>query len=556
MPSPEPLRRSVAVTQSLVRSLIRQIDQSQQASSHLPETDRFLDVVKRQLLWYGNLLHYGQTHRPRRNESGTEPSRDVSYSIREEDLVQAEKMVKKAIFELIPLIKSLCEGTTDSMPYAIAGWIDYEFLRIRQSLPECRTTGVALCPVLDVNFFYRNLGEISQLFESLNVKLKGLLKPVLKSCGPEPPRLQSLPFYVGFQYAMDEDVLFNAILFHELGHHLAKEIKLRQDFEKELSTDLRTKFNERLSTDRHFTGLTGAQRKLFHTWHLARLLTWIEELFCDAFGVLVAGPQMTFALRDLSGPLLPEKAFSLTHPAQLFRAEFQWSVLNHKGWLTLGHHAKDTNEAKEPQDNDEEDESRAFTSSARTVFNSLEPGPFPTPSEWFWYKEDKQITPALAIVIELLQGIWTDIEARAGQFVPDADQRADAFWDTCSMVSKGFHQLIVPSTIVVGSSEQSSFEPDTDTARYLYERGRIIHPHPTTLINVARVIFETGSRGLIENWPEMNVSDVSYEEQQHVERRLSAWTQQGISDWLLFPEHLRSRAGQEQNPGVPAQVDR
>lgn len=553
MPSRVPLRPSVAATQSLIRSLIRQIDQSQQASSHLTETNRFLSIVKQHVLWYGKLLHIAYSrHRPL-SGSATKPSDNPSFLIETSVLQRALNIITTRIFYLLPLVRSLCDGTTDSIPFAMAGWLDYEFQRIRRTLGIRRSTGLALSPVPDVNFFYTSPTEISKRFRTANAALKDLLRAILPEAGSEPGQLDSLPFHIGFHYAMDEDVLLNAILFHELGHHLAKEMKLREHFEKKLGTDLRNQFNQRLSEYGHFSE---PERKHFHRWHLARLLNWIEELFCDAFGVLVAGPQMTFALRDLSGPMLHEQAFSDTHPAQLFRSKFQWSILNHKGWLTVAHHERRATRVKEGQDSDVQDKSDAFTSFARTVFNSLEPGPFPGPREWFWYKEGQRVTLPLAIVIELLQGIWTDIEARAGQFVPDAHQRAHAFWDTCSLVSEGFHQLIVPSTIVVGSSEQSSFDEDTDTARSLYERGRIIHPHPTTLINVARVIYESGSRGLIENWPEIDSENVSYENQQHVERRLSAWTQKGVSDWLLFPEHLRSRAGQEQNPGVPAQVDR
>ncbi len=439
------------------------------------------------------------------------------------------------------------------MPYAIAGWLDYEFQCIRKTIKTGTTRdatsadtgrvsasdaihrkeeqdGLALCPVPDVNFFYQNPGEVEELLHDTHKHLLGCVELLGQENLPASPTSTSLPFYIGYQYAMDEDVLFNSILFHELGHHVAKMVGVQDKHGSRVADGLH-KYLPRIKLYRKLRRDSPSAAEDMKLRYEEYVLNWIEELFCDAFGALIAGPQLAFALRDLSEPLIHEWAFTDSHPAWRFRLNFQWRVLKNAGWIKE-QKINPRPTKRNQRASDKGGTSLSFIIEADDTLQALKPGEVPSYAGWYWVEEKMRVDRIIAFAIKMLDERLDDIEASARECVHDADERAASFWQDGPAVHGAFLDLLVPSTIAL-SSNRESLERKEESRRNA-QPTRIIRPHPTTVINVARIIYEDGCRGLKERWPKGNQDNAPYRVQQHIERRLSAWTQKAVSDWFLY----------------------
>jgi hypothetical protein len=487
-------RPSVAPLQTLIGALVRNIDRSEQASSHLPETSAFLSYVKANLTWYSRLFHVAFY---------AKDSAIGTPLITDDVLTVAIADASAAVQQFTPLIKSLAEGTTDHMPYAIAGWLNREFERIRKQIPSCTSTGVSLCPVPDVNFFYQNLTNLSRAFENIRDTFNMTLAPIAAQGAPIPPTTPlTLPFYIGFQYALDEDVLFNAILFHELGHHVFREAGLQSSISAKLLPVVDTVL---LAEAPEYKLLAAdpskdAERKQMQAGVTIIITQWLEELFCDAFATMIAGPQLAFAGRDLTGPARAPATFSESHPAMALRQTATWQLLESLGWT------------KSPSN------ASPFFNAAEEAFASLRPATA-LPTSWHWERAGVAAPLPIVAAVKVLQSKLSDIQSEAAKYVPDAAARAQTFWDQGDVVDLAFAAGVVPSTIRRSTS--------TGTVERIY-------PHPTTVINVARVIFETGCQELLKRWPGVNLKDPGYEHVRQIQGRLGAWTTKSIADWELI----------------------
>ena len=101
---------------------------------------------------------------------------------------------------------------------------------------------------------------------------------------------------------------------------------------------------------------------------------------------------------------------------------------------------------------------------------------------------------------------------------------------------------VVPSTIIVSwqrtlnGLEWKDAHGWLDPEEGAKGKARVYHPQPSTVMNVARLLYEGGSERLLEQWPEDDAEKKVFQ----VHSRLSDWAQKAIADWLLFRQKEES----------------
>ncbi len=515
-------RAILSPAQSLLHALIVTIDRSLQSATYLHETRDLLEALKLQLAWYENaLLAF-------RAAGFHDEIERLSEGIIEEFLRGETGIVQD--------IKGLCEGTTDAIPYALGTYINYEFQRL------CREEGgVALCPFRQFNYFYQDVGRnLAQIFGKLDVMVidecenSGLGTDKLPARSEFPGSLAM----IGFQYAMASDIIQQAVLFHELGHHLFAMKELPDTACRErLLRKLKSRLPEEvLLQDVPDTVKKDADRRAQAIDNNAErfrdylIIPWIGELFADAFAIAVGGPQYGLAFHDLTGPSRRERTFTETHPADLLRQHQQWVTLQEAGW------------AKGMVDGPREEED--FVALASEVFRRLEPRDDLANVSWkflhpFLGTQDE--APGLGVFVTILKEEFGWIAKNAVECVGDADSRCEEFWALGPEVMMLFERAVVPSTIVLkqpsldglqGIDVDGHLDPDGGDKREAW----MYWPQPCTVMNVARVLYETGCGKLLKDWPPIQKpgEDMPKAKLFRVHTRLSDWTQKAIADWLLY----------------------
>lgn len=509
-----PHRPSIATTESLLHALIRNIDYSRESSTHLRETEDFLVAIKEHLVWYDRILHIVWADEERF------PPEEVADTV---------GVVENLVYEVIESVKGLCDGTTDRIPFSLATLLNHEFERYIKSDTEDRgrtadtedqRRGVALYPVTEVNYYYEDVSDaIGNAFHDLDI---WLVDVVLSRLDPEPihdpPDFPRSLIAIGFQYAMVDDVLYNGILFHELGHYVFKRRKLDERFRKLVEQSLRRKFRQFSAYKDYIDRKIYADAREFVDGQVNIVLSWIMELFCDAFGVAIMGPAYAFAFRDLAGPQSRSTAFFVTHPADLLRQQIQWHVLQKTEWSIAP--TKVTKGA------------RQFVKTASDVFAHLRSERLPRLDKWdvdaLKYVSHETIAPVL---IKELSRHRTRIVEAAIKSVDDWSERRNDFWALGPTVATALEHGIVPSTVVLARANPEFSQVKSTKLR---GRRRCYHPLPSTVMNVGRILFHTGCPELRANWPRRQGGSPSHDDILQIHRRLSEWVQKAIMDWLLI----------------------
>ncbi len=525
-------RPIVSPAQSLLHALIDTIDRSLRSATYLHETRELLKALKVQLTWYEDALHAFPA-------GFHDEFDDLSEGIVEEFLRGKTGIVED--------IKGLCEGTTAAIPYALATYLNKEFRRLYDPKPEGSWPlsmprpkqvrgGVALCPFRQFNYFYQDVGHnLEKIFGKLDAMIIGYCENSGLGTDKLPARDKfpgSLAM-IGFQYAMASDIIQQAVLFHELGHHL---FAMKELPDTACRGRLLEKLKERLPEEFLLAGVEDTTRRTEAIEENATrirddmIIPWIGELFADAFAIAIGGPQYGLAFRDLTGPSKRERTFTETHPADLLRRHQQWKTLQEAGW------------AKGMVDGPPRDED--FASLASGVFRRLEPGDDLANVSWkflhpFFGTQDEP--PGLDVFVTILKEEFDWIAKSAVACVDDADSRCAEFWALGPEVMKLFERAVVPSTIVLKQSslgERAGIDVDGHLDPDGGDKGEawIYRPQPCTVMNVARVIYETGCGKLLEDWPppQQAGETVPKDKLFVVHARLSDWTQKAIADWLLY----------------------
>jgi len=510
-----------------------------------------LEALKRQLTWYEDSL----------------------LVFRTSDLVDEFKHLSEGILRgflrpetrLVEDIKGLCEGTTDVIPYALATYITHEFRRLCDPKPEGSWPlsmhrpkeacgGVALCPFRQFNYFYQDVGRsLADTFQKLDAMILEQRDSLASDSGRlrDPSGFPKTHVMIGFQYAMAGDIIYHSVLFHELGHHLfaakwmpdkqhAERLydKLRRDLPADvLLKDVPPKVRD--DPDRRAQILDNTARHLLDYF----ILPWVGELFADAFAVALGGPQYGLAFHNLTGPSERDTTFGQSHPADLLRKHQQWITLREIGWTE----DKPVKDAGAPGAvGKDRSVAESFRAVAVEVFSSLRPRSIEDvrwkivdPSSVI-HDEDPVLTVLAAVLIDELHRI----AAKAVEVVEDAKVRCSEFWALGPEVMKLFERAVVPSTIVLKQSSlgeragidvDGHLDPDGGDKREAW----MYWPQPCTVMNVARVLYETGCGKLLKDWPPIQEVGAATPKDKlfRVHGRLSDWTQKAIADWLLYQAH-------------------
>jgi len=314
---------------------------------------------------------------------------------------------------------------------------------------------------------------------------------------------------------MADDVLFNAILFHELGHHVFEENASSLPF---FSTDLRNEL-EQVYQDKlpHFASATEEEQKQYLGRTVEIVRSWISEIYSDIVATSIVGPQFCFACSDLftlTQRIVGLKQFTQSHPAPLVRASQQYYALTEVGWMVI---------PKEILPGS------AFNDLAHQVFSKLEPGPFPENND-DWNLGYVGVGKATGgFMIDAFMKRITKVRAHAIAQVRDAQSRSKEFWYLGDAVADALNRAVVPSTIV------SAQPPPKDGLKGVPTNGDQAffryHPQPCTVMNVARVLYQDGCSELLKRWTQNRLA--TYDETLHVHRRVSQWVHKAIGDWLL-----------------------
>lgn len=484
--------------QSLLSALTKAIEAPLQTGIFLSETKDLLVAIREQLLWYRKALAAFR-------EAGlAEEYVALSKQVREDFLSRNARLVED--------IKGLCEGTTDSIPYEFAIYLNHEYGRL------CgKEGGVALCPYRQFNFVYHDVGRsLRATFDKLSetiieqrdnqeAKLTGL---------EDPPALPSSLVMIGYQYAMSDDIVYQSMLFHELGHHLFPPSCLNTpDYTRKMMGALKTRPSIQKELSKRPQGMSESDAWRFLDDYIRPLCSsWVNELFCDAFAMAMAGPQFGLTFDDLVGWQPRQTSFGNSHPANLLRRHVQWRVLQQTGWLS----------SPTP---DGADGSDAFTKMALQSFGSLKPTQSLAGVSW-------QALPAREPYADVLGDMadWLvdqiDVIAEEGINVArDASSRSAEFWSLGPHVARLLNRAVVPSTVITSDDLGivAAHQHEGKCWRY--------YPQPCTVMNVARLLHETGCEDLLGLWPD---NGNGRKDRFSVGKRLSEWTQKAIEDWLLL----------------------
>jgi len=482
---------SLTPTQTLLRALVKRIDDSKMSANHLPETAEFLDGRRQHVIWYDELLHR------------------VDYAINDDILrISAVGEIGRLIAQVIDYIKALCEGTTDCIPFTLAAWLKYELGSLTHS-----ALGVALVPFPNLNYFYQDIGKtVQSAFGDLDRFINGNIRTQLgQNDLVDPPALPSDLILIGFQYAMSNDILFNSILFHELGHHVYIDSKIREKYMPQITIDITARFTAQVPD---FATLPPIHKTQLIRDFSNVVERWLNELFSDVFAVAIIGPQFCFSAHDMAFQKARSTAFSLTHPAPALRQVEQWKTLEDIGWVNPPEAFIAPNST--------------FRVEASTHFSQLR-GTSPT----VWSLDPRWNNPlhtaCASIAIDEFLRRSPQIRVDAQNAVPDRVDRCKEFWRLGPAIVNTLNQGIVPSTIVT-----SGVVDDIPLSRLAPPNCFQYNPRPTTVVNSARYIYQDGCKEIKKLWGGSSANQLTRDQITKVHLRLSEWTQKAVSDWLLI----------------------
>lgn len=410
--------------------------------------------------------------------------------------------------KVVGLIRALGHASTDAVPYALGQLLNMELQTL--GLPGGR---LAFYPVNNFNYTFLNVSSklakvLDQLVDTLYTLCRRFLpESLIEEYESRGFQLEGGPSAIGFQYAMRHDVLYNAVLFHELGHCCASRGNLRfvtDDVLVEVFELLEPGGLDRLeelTTDDKFV-------RDFRRY-AGYLRSWADELFSDCFAAAIAGPQYAHATQDIFDPgsgTAAQTALAVAHPPDPLRHAQIWATLEQSGWTQAG------------ANHDE------FTDLARAQLEQLRPDDdldsFHATVGRLTLREASHAQG----LYDILTAMCDDIRAEAISRIPNLEARISEFWGAGYAIYDCLNRGIVPSTIHIAREA-------------VPER---LHPHPVVVMNVARVIFSDGCTQLRRNWLAAEEAaggmgdDSDHEIKKRNHRHLSAWTEKAIEDWILL----------------------
>lgn len=482
-------RSSPIAAQLMLRSFARQIEHSLRTSTHLRETAAILAPLLAHLSHYDHLLSQCA----------------ASNMVDDEALGRVISLISQKVPQFSPDIRGLSDASCDRIPFVLATYLNHE-LRCTPGLPgdSSPIQGLALYAAPTWDYYYEPFPHsLKNVFAGIDEGLAQLLP----KAPPEHYTYSGPPFpenvgVVGFPHPMTNDFLHNITLFHELGHVVFNRTYLdtyqltinecleghKLEMNKQLEGEYPTDESRRLAACRYVNAI---------------LVAWCSELFSDCLAIATVGPVYSFGFRNVCNPAQRTTTFTDTHPAPALRQQVQSDFLAQMQWnVGLS-----------------EDECPGFLAQARKTFASLRAcapsGPYD-----FGGRMLSGLPHGLTMALPaLLQSTISKIKEDAASCVLDATKRAEEFWDQASAVADALNWAMVPSTVVVS--------------------GKTVNPRPSTVMNVAAVLYEMGCAELLQNW--LKNRKRTPEKRQQAQSRLSEWTLKAVSDWLLLEGARRGR---------------
>ncbi|MGA2591759.1 MAG: hypothetical protein ABSH32_17745 [Bryobacteraceae bacterium] len=369
------------------------------------------------------------------------------------------------------LVKMAADGHTLHIPVAL-----FQLLERRLSeTAKLKGSNIVVLLSADLNYFQHRHSKLRKLATDLARTIPGA--PVL-------------PVGLGFiavPYSQGSSLLTNSLICHELGHFAFEELS----YTKHLTAKIDEALNSRIPD-------LGTELETRQAWCRRILATWLEELFCDLFGIYVIGPSFSFAFIELYGllgllNLSRSLEFSESHPAEACRlSEHLWLMKRLRWWRAI----------------------EQIESEHLTLISEL--GNRPDTEYRFQYKDNQELGDALK---EAFLGLRETVRALVLETVGDLKSGLDEFRRLSKKIEEYFSRATVPSTLAIG--------------------GKDVYPDPLTILTSCATFYLTSMKTLAENTDKYKWDNIS--DRSDLSRRLEMWGNKAIEDSRILRAQLGPR---------------
>jgi hypothetical protein len=243
-----------------------------------------------------------------------------------EDRLRKISQLLEGWTKLHAFVKPVADANTLRLPLS---FISFSAQHLSK-LPNLGGARIAVELIAQMNYLQRPHTPLRAIAEGLALKMQEF----------RPPELPKVFGIVGLPYSQGSDFFVNCALYHELGHFVYEQRRLRGSIWATLVPLL-------MSTFRNLQP-TISQPVLYERCkaHAKFVSPWCEEIFCDLFATRMLGPVYTFVFAHLleliSGEVdESQHHYSPTHPSAVLRLTEQISLLKKLGWWRVLHDSHD-----------------------------------------------------------------------------------------------------------------------------------------------------------------------------------------------------------------------
>jgi hypothetical protein len=231
--------------------------------------------------------------------------------------------------ELHKLIKPAFDADTLQVPSAVVDGIARRF----RELPDCGNTEFALFHTAEFNYMHVHTAALRNTAKAFRAVV------------PNAPKFPENLGLIGMPYSQGRTAFANCLVAHEMAHYRYRGTALESTLKTRVSnafSSLPNNIDQKQRDALHKKLADPAKRDIL----IKQMTLWVEEIFCDLFGIMLIGPCYTYAfieaydlsvVLDYSGALSDEMVpgllqFYETYPSFIFRLQQQSVLLRGLPW--------------------------------------------------------------------------------------------------------------------------------------------------------------------------------------------------------------------------------
>jgi hypothetical protein len=405
--------------------------------------------------------------------------------------------------ELHKLIKPAFDADTLQVPSAVVDGIARRF----QELPDFGNTRFAFFHTAEFNYMHVHTA-------ALRITAKAFRAIVPNA--PEFPKDLGL---IGMPYSQGRTAFANCLVAHEMAHYRYRGTVLESRLKLRVSNAFNSLPDNINQTQREVL-LKKLSDPAKRDFLIKQMTLWVEEIFCDLFGIMLIGPCYTYAfieaydlsvVLDSSGALLDKMVPDLlrfydTYPSFIFRLQQQSVLLRGLPWWAR---------------------IRQNSSRSASLLKAMQDVPMET------HVEGNEPHGAN---IRVLEAILPDIRQAIGVAFEEIDDRFAEFTQLNSTVQDYLANGVVPSTLNIRKGDK----PEDTNA---------ITASPLVLLNSGVEFYLTRIDELMGSIKGENLN--SYPERLHWIRRVEEWVAKAIEDQSLGMEEEDGDSVEVGDPATP-----